>query len=371
MTKTRVNVRTAVNSANIRKEERRGREVIVIPSATMPDDIVMNGIFYPADEIEKSYHSLERTIAPLGHPATHDGAFLSAFDPEAINLYHVGAYNEKVMRVNGRVWIDKVVDVQIANSTEGGRRLLAAIEKGEPIHTSTGLYAEMEDAPEGAEYYRIAHNITFDHDAILLDEVGAATPEQGVGLLVNGEQIEVVNSTLEEDFERDIESAAMYLAGAMRRKEDVKQDVSLAKRIIEAVKGLFPAQASTETAANEADMTVTKEQFDALAAQVTNLADAIGKLDMKAAFDAAIAPIATQVNALAAAETAKVEAAKTELVNQIVKANILTEDEAKELTVPALNALAKTIKPGTPAPMATFHNAAKSDYDWAASLPKE
>jgi hypothetical protein len=58
-----VHVRCAVNQAGIREDVRHGRKVKIVPSATMPDDIVMNGIKYPADEIARSYNSLER--APL------------------------------------------------------------------------------------------------------------------------------------------------------------------------------------------------------------------------------------------------------------------------------------------------------------------
>jgi len=49
----RVNIRTTANLASIRKERRNGRDKIIVPSATLPDGIVMNGISYPAEEIEK------------------------------------------------------------------------------------------------------------------------------------------------------------------------------------------------------------------------------------------------------------------------------------------------------------------------------
>jgi len=39
----------------------------------------------------------------------------------------------------------------------------------------------------GQEYTWIARNMVFDHDAILLDTVGAAQPHQGVGMAVNNE----------------------------------------------------------------------------------------------------------------------------------------------------------------------------------------
>ncbi|MCP6182947.1 DUF2213 domain-containing protein, partial [Klebsiella pneumoniae] len=50
---------------------------------------------------------------------------------------------------------------------------------------------------KGKKYNEIATNMMFDHVAVLLDEPGAGTPEEGVGIFVNAEgdelEIEVVN----------------------------------------------------------------------------------------------------------------------------------------------------------------------------------
>lgn len=68
----------------------------------------------------------------------------------------------------------------------------------EPIHISTGLlYSGIAANGEskGKKYNEIATNMMFDHVAVLLDEPGAGTPEEGVGIFVNSEgheqQIEV------------------------------------------------------------------------------------------------------------------------------------------------------------------------------------
>ena len=72
-------------------------------------------------------------------------------------------------------------------------------DKARPIHTSVGVWVSVEplDKPkvnaQNDEYTWVARDMLFDHDAILLDSVGAAQPHQGVGLAVNseGEEIEV------------------------------------------------------------------------------------------------------------------------------------------------------------------------------------
>lgn len=190
----RVNARVLVNNAAIRREVVNGREHIVVPSWTLPDDIVMNGGLYEAAEIAASYKGLENTLAPLGHPMV-DGKEVEARHPLAINAYHVGAFNRNVSRKGGRVYVEKWIDVATAEQSDGGRSLLAAIEKNEPIHTSTGIFVKRELAVNGDGFNWKAREMVMDHDAILIGERGAATPDEGVGMLIgNSEQVLVFNS---------------------------------------------------------------------------------------------------------------------------------------------------------------------------------
>lgn len=189
-----INIQTKVNSQSIRHETLNGREHIVLPSYTLPANVVMNGGLYPASEIDAHYLKLNGTLAPLGHPML-DGKYISAFDAVAINANHIGAFNQNVKKSGNRVYLEKWVDVAVARQTEGGRELLervAAIGRGEdvpPIHTSVAVFADQDPAPPGVtEYQWVARIHDVDHDAILLHEAGAATPEQGVGLMVNADQ---------------------------------------------------------------------------------------------------------------------------------------------------------------------------------------
>ncbi|PQV86512.1 hypothetical protein [Cronobacter sakazakii] len=197
-----VNVTTKVNSQSIRRETYNGREHLVLPSYTLPANVVMNGGLYPASEIDAHYQGLEGTLAPLGHP-TVNGQFVSAFSPEGINVGHIGAWNRNVKKSGNRIYAEKWVDVQVANQSEGGRELLervAAIERGDdvpPIHTSVAVFLDQLEASEqqkaqGIEW--VAKINAMDHDAILLHEVGAAQPEQGVGLMVNADQAKSIKT---------------------------------------------------------------------------------------------------------------------------------------------------------------------------------
>jgi len=192
-----------VNAKHIKHEARDGVEHIVIDSFTLPPDIVMNRMLYPADEVAKSFKTLERTLAPLEHPEI-DGQFLSAGDPIALNSFYVGAWNENVEQIaDGRIKISKIINVQEALKSDKGKRLLdriSGMEDGSDsraIHTSVGVFIEVDELDEpqtnaaGDEFDGIARNMVFDHDAMLLDSVGAATPKNGVGIGINKEKIDV------------------------------------------------------------------------------------------------------------------------------------------------------------------------------------
>lgn len=190
-----VNITTRVNSQSIRRETYNGRDHLVLPSYTLPANVVMNGGLYSASEIDAHYKGLEGTLAPLGHPQVN-GKFVSAFSPEGINAGHIGAWNRNVKKSGNRIYLEKWVDVARAEESEGGRELLErveAIERGDevpPIHTSVAAFLDQLEPNEqqratGAEWVAKIHSM--DHDAILLHEVGAATPEQGVGLMVNAD----------------------------------------------------------------------------------------------------------------------------------------------------------------------------------------
>lgn len=361
--KIRVNIRSVANVAAVRTEKRNGRDVIVVPSATLPNDVVMNGIKYPADEIAKSFMTLNRKPAPFGHPKVN-GKFVSASDPEGINIGYIGAWNENVRRENGRVFLDKVIDVEVANRTENGKAVLKAIEKGEPVHTSTGLLCEL-DASNSEDCKHVARNIYFDHDAILLNEDGAATPEQGVGMLVNAsgeaEEIEVINSVLSEA-DRDLDWA---VDSAVRAIEKMRK-ASFYDRIKTAI--LDAVRSEREPQANEKELEMADEKkLEELSAKVNTLSESMGKIGetIANAVSAAVKPLVDAQAEMVANAKAKDEAEKAELVAKIVKANLLDEEAAKELTINAARKLAEKVKPGKAAALNSAFNGGADNDEWA------
>ncbi len=377
----RVNIRAAVNAAKIRTEKRNGREVMIIPSATLPDGVVMNGIRYGADAIAASFKTLNRTLAPLGHPVGADGGFLSAKDPEAINRHHIGAWNENVRQEGGRVLIDKVIDIEAANATEGGKRVLEAIKKGGPIHTSTGLLASLKPLENDAEAKFEVEEMTFDHDAILLDEEGAATPEQGVGMLVNGQRIEVINSTFEDRAERELEWAidAVVSAAEAQAKRPLRQRI---KQTLLSLLGAGEGEPSEEQSAvnkEEAKMAFTPEEKTALEEKIANLQASVDKLtgaDVANQFktlNEGMAAIQERFKTEDEAKNAEVEKEKTALEEKVANAKLMTPEEAKAAPIEALRVLANHAAkaPQAAAPIFGGYLNQQSAPELADMFPKE
>lgn len=178
-----------VNNDLIRHEMIDGEDHIVVPCSTMPPDIVMNGTLYPSGEVQKAAPTLEGTPSPLGHPKV-EGELVSASNPRAANKYGVGAWNRAVTYTD-KIHYEKVINVRQCMASPYGAQLIAALEKGDPIDTSVGLYCWVivaSGTSNGEHYSEIATDILFDHDAILLEEPGAATPDKGTGIYVNSQE---------------------------------------------------------------------------------------------------------------------------------------------------------------------------------------
>ncbi|EQA1665888.1 DUF2213 domain-containing protein [Enterobacter bugandensis] len=197
----------AINASNISTTTINGQEHYVIRGAVpIVDDIVMNGGLYPAEEINNSYQTMERKLMPIGHPMVN-GKYVSANDPQAVNDYYAGAWAQNVSKANDKVVMDVYVNKAVADTKPDGKRLIQRLDdmisgnNADPIHVSTGLLLNKEQkAGESKQkkYSWVAHNMQFDHIAILLDEPGAGTPEEGVGMFVNadGQEADVESTSL-------------------------------------------------------------------------------------------------------------------------------------------------------------------------------
>jgi len=367
MTQVRVNIKTLVDNSKIERFERDGREHIRVPSTTLPDNVIMNDGLYPADEIESSYKSLEGTFAPFGHPHI-GGQYVSAKDPRAVNRFHVGAYNENVQRRDGRVRLDKIIDVEFAQRSENGRQLLDAINKGDPIHTSTGLLCNRESV-NGNGYSWIARNMVYDHDAILTNEIGAATPADGVGMMVNsnGDTIDVINSTIDDENVDKVVDMIFELVDEPKRSGIRGKVKEFFSNVLNYAGSSATEPVTNDQSAKEDEMSVTKEDFDAFKTEVAALVANAQKPVADEGLTKQLEAIKGQLDTIQANAQAAEKAEHDAAVTAVVEAEILDKEVAEKMDTNALKALHdKFGKPGSAAGLNSAFNAKSGDTTYDA-----
>ena len=157
-----------------------GKKYLVAPTVAIVEG-VMNDILYTGDEINAYIEAWDGRPLIIDHPQ-RDGEFVSANSPEFLNdimgFYFNAAYEDN--RLKGEWWID----IEKAQKTELGQKVLIALQSGKMLEQSTGLFTDIEDTSgqfDGETYVGIARNIRPDHVAILLEEEGACSIEDGCG----------------------------------------------------------------------------------------------------------------------------------------------------------------------------------------------
>lgn len=195
----RIHILTAVNAGAVSKA---GSTYTIRDVCGAVDGLVMNATLYGADQLAAGVKTLEGKPAPAGHPKNSAGQYISALNGEALLSAYAGAVCRNARHEGGRTLVDVVINEAQAKASDAGAKLIERLDAAlngtsvEPIHVSTGLVAEMVAAngeSRGKKYSRIATNIQYDHLAILLNERGAGTPADGVGMWLNsaGEPEEV------------------------------------------------------------------------------------------------------------------------------------------------------------------------------------
>jgi len=182
-------------SGRVRVEERQNRRYLV-SNVIMVVEGVLNNVLYPADELRTFPEAWDGRPLPLSHPVDSNGNLISANSRDVIDAYSVGQvfnvqYNEgtdsKPGTLVGEAWIDSAKLEDLAtNKNSKALKLLAKLEADEPIEISTGLFVEEEVKSgvfNGKTYETIARNHRPDHLAILVDEVGACSVEDGCGMM--------------------------------------------------------------------------------------------------------------------------------------------------------------------------------------------
>lgn len=171
----------------VRNETLEGRPYLAVPMVMIKEG-VLNGsdgpILYTSEELAKVPQVWNTKPVVVQHP-TLNGKSLSACDPDVLEKYRVGMILNTSwdgQRLKAEAWLEpsrlEAVDSRVLN----------AVQKGEMMEVSTGLFSEIESKPgvfKGRHYKGVVRNLRPDHLAILPDSIGACSIADGAGLMRN------------------------------------------------------------------------------------------------------------------------------------------------------------------------------------------
>lgn len=157
-------------------------EHIVVPVVALKEG-VLNGVFYSKEEIKTFSQSWNGVPVPVAHPKK-SGIHVSANSPEFEETVNIGKFfnvNYSEGKLKGEIWIN------IEKATRlGFEDIINHFDNGEMMEVSTGLFSETEKQPgiyNNNAYDFVAKNIRPDHLALLPNETGACSIEDGCGAM--------------------------------------------------------------------------------------------------------------------------------------------------------------------------------------------
>jgi hypothetical protein len=168
--------------SGVRREAFRGKEHLVAP-VIMLRETVVNGALVTVDELKpQGWNGVPVTI---GHPQVN-GNFVSANAPEVLEGWQIGTiFNTKLLgdKLKGEAWID----IEQAEAAQPG--IIEQIEAG-GMEVSTGYFSDstpQRGVFNGKNYTEAHTDLKPDHLALLPDEVGACSFNDGCGVRANKE----------------------------------------------------------------------------------------------------------------------------------------------------------------------------------------
>lgn len=166
-----------------------GREYIVAPMTLIVPGVLPGSdgpLYYSVEEVTKDPSVWNHVPIVVNHP-TANGKPVSARDPVILEKYGIGYVYRTTAK--GKLKAEGWFDVEHTKRVDA--RVYNALEAGTLIELSTGLFLDKVPAPAGSvdskgrAYSYITTNYRPDHLAVLPDQVGACSIQDGCGVFVN------------------------------------------------------------------------------------------------------------------------------------------------------------------------------------------
>lgn len=176
------------NSYTVREDVMDGKKHWVVPVVMMVEGVHSGSkgpILHKGEELEKWTEAWDGIPVTISHPQK-DKANVSANSPDVLDSASVGRiFNSHYDKgLKAEAWIDtEKLSAKSAKAYE-------AIENERPLEVSVGVFNDTEDTEgewNGETYDSIAYNYRPDHLALLPEEIGACSWDDGCGIRVNKE----------------------------------------------------------------------------------------------------------------------------------------------------------------------------------------
>jgi hypothetical protein len=209
-------------SGKSRVEILEKRECHVFPVVMITEGVHCGSagcVYYPEDELSKFPAAWNHKPVVVRHPVTEEGDPQSACSPNVANTTKIGTLFNTILdggKLKSEAWIYKDVCQGTFPS------IWNALTNSQMQEVSTGLFFDTEEVSgvwNNETYVMVARNIRPDHLAILPDETGACSIEDGAGIprVNKGEKKPVEKSNLLLRLNQDPSFAALTeaISGAL------------------------------------------------------------------------------------------------------------------------------------------------------------
>ena len=170
----------------VRNERMADKDYLVVPMVMLTEGVHVGSegpYYYPKHENQKRVELWNKKPIVVYHP---DGP--TACTPEVLNVRWIGDIMNAKATSKGDVKAEAWLDEDRVKKVD--KRILDAIKNEETLELSTGLFADSDEEPgewNGEEFNGTLRNYGPDHLAILPDQVGACSVEDGAGFYRNAE----------------------------------------------------------------------------------------------------------------------------------------------------------------------------------------
>jgi hypothetical protein len=176
-----------------RRETLDGKEYYVVNATTIVPGVLSGSkgpMLYQPDEVAQTVDAWNGMPIVLNHPFIN-GKPTSGRTPAVLEKYGLGTvYNSTFDgELKHEAWFD------VEATKKKALQIYNALQAGDPIELSTGLYTNEVEAPKGSvwngssQYEYVARDMRPDHLAILTNERGACSNADGCGINVTRNSI--------------------------------------------------------------------------------------------------------------------------------------------------------------------------------------